>query len=202
MIISIIKKKGGTGATPISFNLAVKTDSIILTNDDDVLEALHQDKAQMLDLAEIAKLDFSKLPNTIIDFGGYPATYAMDIVSKSDLVIVPTVNHISSLKRNISALEEITKHNNNVIVVATKTKKEEDLENVKRETAHLNIKAYFELKDTELFNNAMDMGLNIYDYLETAPVLKSAYGKRKNQRSKSILEQWEDLENYILKEVK
>lgn len=202
MIISIIKKKGGTGATPISFNLAVKTDSIILTNDDDVLEALHQDKAQMLDLAEIAKLDFSKLPNTIIDFGGYPATYAMDIVSKSDLVIVPTVNHISSLKRNISALEEITKHNNNVIVVATKTKKEEDLENVKRETAHLNIKAYFELKDTELFNNAMDMGLNIYDYLETAPVLKSAYGKRKNQKSKSILEQWEDLENYILKEVK
>ncbi len=202
MIISIIKKKGGTGATPISFNLAVKTDSIILTNDDDVLEALHQDKAQMLDLAEIAKLDFSKLPNTIIDFGGYPATYAMDIVSKSDLVIVPTVNHISSLKRNISALEEITKHNNNVIVIATKTKKEEDLENVKKETAHLNIKAYFELKDTELFNNAMDMGLNIYDYLETAPVLKSAYGKRKNQKSKSILEQWEDLENYILKEVK
>ena len=202
MIISIIKKKGGTGATPISFNLAVKTDSIILTNDDDVLEALHQDKAQMLDLAEIAKLDFSKLPNTIIDFGGYPATYAMDIISKSDLVIVPTVNHISSLKRNISALEEITKHNNNVIVVATKTKKEEDLENIKKETAHLNIKAYFELKDTELFNNAMDMGLNIYDYLETAPVLKSAYGKKKNQRSKSILEQWEDLENYILKEVK
>lgn len=202
MIIAVIKKKGGTGATPISFNLAVKTDSIILTNDDDVLEALHQDKAQMLDLAEIAKLDFSKLPNTIIDFGGYPATHAMDIVSKSDLVIVPTVNHISSLKRNISALEEITKHNNNVIVVATKTKKDDDLENIKRETAHLNIKAYFELKDTELFNNAMDMGLNIYDYLETAPVLKSAYGKRKNQRSKSILEQWEDLENYILKEVK
>lgn len=202
MIISIIKKKGGTGATPISFNLAVKTESIILTNDDDVLEALHEDKAQMLDLEEIAELDFSQLPNTIIDFGGYPATHAMDIVRRSDLVIVPTVNHISSLKRNVSALEEITKHNSNVVVVATKTKKEADLENIKKETAHLNIKAYFELKDTELFNNSMDMGLNIYDYLETAPVLKSAYGKRKNQKSKSILEQWEDLENYIIREVK
>lgn len=197
MFISILSKKGGVGKTPISLNIAVETDSIILCNDDDILEAVHKDKASMLELEEIAALNVADLPNTVVDFGGYVAKHIPAIIKMSDLVIVPVVNHISSLKRNVSGLEEITKFNDNVIVVATKTKLPTDLANIKEATKHLNIKAYFELKETELFNNSLDQGLSINDYLATAPVLKSAYGKRKNQKAASILEQWNELITYI-----
>jgi len=211
-VISVIKKKGGDGATPIAFNVAKATKSIILTNDDDILEEVHKPHASMLEVSEIAELDFSKLPNTVIDFGGYVEKHIPAIIKKSDLVIVPIRNHISSLKRNIKALEELTTYNGNIVVVVTMTKKNTvknedgvilgDFDNVKKVLSDFNIKAFFELKDTNIFNNSLDKGLSIEEYISATPILKSSYGKKKNQKSASILEQWNELITYIKKEIK
>ena len=209
--IAVIAKKGGDGKTPIAFNVAKATQSIILTNDDDVLEEVHKPYASMLELSKMVELDFAKLPSTVVDFGGYVEKHIPAIIKKVDLVIMPCRNHISSLKRNKKALEELIKYNDNIIVVATMTKKNTtikdgteilgDFDNVKAELAGFPIKAFFELKDTNIFDNSLDRGMSIDEYIETAPNLKSVYGKRKNQKNKSILEQWNDLLTYIKKDM-
>ncbi|MBL1294490.1 MAG: hypothetical protein COB61_011560 [Thiotrichales bacterium] len=200
MVIVIAGKKGSTGKTPISLNIAKATDSIILTNDDDVVEEIHEN-ARVMPVSEMAELDFTKLPNTVIDLGGYIEAGTISIIKRCDLVIIPVVNHISFLKRSISAVDELSKYNDNVIVIATKTKKPNDFKHIQESMKDFNIKAFFELKQTELFNNSMDMGLGIEDYLSSAPILRSAYGKRKNQKSASIMEQWTELVNYIKREI-
>ncbi|RLA77510.1 MAG: hypothetical protein DRG78_17340 [Epsilonproteobacteria bacterium] len=201
-VISVIAKKGGTGKTPIAYNVAKATKSIILTNDDDILEEVHKPHASMLELAEIEELDFSKLPNTVIDFGGYVEKHIPAIIKKSDLVILPTTNNISSLKRNYKALEELVQYNANIIVVVTMTKKATDFDNVKAFFSDFKIKAFFELKDTNIFNNSLNKGMSIEEYIEETPILKSSYGKKKNQKTASILEQWNDLITYIKKQIK
>lgn len=202
MVISVIAKKGGVGKTPIAYNVAKATKSIILTNDDDILEEVHKPHASMLELSEIAELNFKELPNTVIDFGGYVEKHIPAIIKKSDLVIVPVINHVSSLKRNMRALEDLVKYNDNIIVIATMTKKDTDFDNIKEVLSEFDIKAFFELKDTNIFNNSLDQGMSIEEYISTSPVLKSSYGKRKNQKSASILEQWTDLITYIKKDTK
>jgi len=200
-VISVIAKKGGVGKTPIAFNVAKATKSIVLTNDDDILEEVHKPHASMLELSEIDELDFKQLPNTVIDFGGYVDKHIPAIIRKSDLVIMPTTNHISSLKRNIKALEELTTYNDNIIVVVTMTKKKTDFDEVKEVLKDFNIKAFFELKDTNIFNNSLDKGMSIEEYANSSNLIKSAYGKKKNQKSASILEQWNELITYIKNEI-
>jgi glutaredoxin-related protein len=141
------------------------------------------------------------LPNTVIDFGGYVDKHIPAIIRKSDLVIMPTTNHISSLKRNIKALEELTTYNDNIIVVVTMTKKKTDFDEVKTMLKDFNIKAFFELKDTNIFNNSLDKGMSIEEYANSSNLIKSAYGKKKNQKSASILEQWNELITYIKNEI-
>jgi len=200
-VIAVINKKGGLGKTPIAVNIAKELDSIILTNDDDVVEVVH-DKSKVLPLREIATMDFDKLPDTVIDFGGFIEAGTTSIIERCDLVVVPVVNNISSLKRSVSAIAELSKHNDNIVVVATMTNDPEDFRNIKSCLKGYNVKAFFELKKTELFNNSLNQGLGIKDYLATAPILKYAYGKKKNQKTDSILEQWEQLVGYIKNNIK
>lgn len=199
--IAIINKKGGLGKTPIAVNTAKATDSIILTNDDDVVEVVHTN-TKVLPLREIAELDFSALPNTVIDFGGFVEAGTTSIIERCDLVVVPVVNNISSLKRSISAVDELIQLNENIIIVATMTTDKNDIENIKATFKDYKIKAYFELKKTELFNNSLNQGLGIEDYLDSSNMLRFAYGKKKNQKTESILEQWDKYITYVKKTIK
>ncbi len=200
-VIAIINKKGGLGKTPIAVNTAKATDSIILTNDDDVVEVVHGN-SKVLPLKEIAELDFNALPNTVIDFGGFVEAGTTSIIERCDLVVVPVVNNISSLKRSINAIDELSQLNKNIIIVATMTTDKSDLENIKTTFKDYKIKAFFELKKTELFNNSLNQGLGIEDYLDTNNILRMAYGKKKNQKTDSILEQWDNYITYVKKAIK
>jgi len=199
--IAIINRKGGLGKTPIAINIAKATDSIILTNDDDIVELVH-DNTKVMPLKEIAELDFASLPNTVIDFGGFVEAGTTSVIERCDLVIVPVVNNISSLKRSVSAVEELSKLNDNIIIVATMTTDPADFENIKKTFSEFNVKAFFELKETELFNNSLNQGLGIEEYLDDMPIIRSAYGKKKNQKRESILEQWYALTTYVKNQIK
>ena len=182
MVVAIINKKGGLGKTPIAVNTAKAIDAIILTNDDDVVEVVHTN-TKVLPLNEIAELDFSALPNTVIDFGGFIEAGTTSIIERCDLVVVPVVNNISSLKRSINAIDELIQLNKNIIIVATMTTDKSDFENIKKTFKDYKIKAFFELKKTELFNNSLNQGLGIEEYLDSNNMLRMAYGKKKNQKT-------------------
>ena len=185
MVVAIINKKGGLGKTPIAVNTAKAIDAIILTNDDDVVEVVHTN-TKVLPLNEIAELDFSALPNTVIDFGGFIEAGTTSIIERCDLVVVPVVNNISSLKRSINAIDELIQLNKNIIIVATMTTDKSDFENIKKTFKDYKIKSFFELKKTELFNNSLNQGLGIEEYLDSNNMLRMAYGKKKNQKGGTI----------------
>ncbi len=199
-VIAVINRKGGLGKTPIAINTAKATNSIILTNDDDVVEVVHKN-TKVMSLKEISELDFGSLPNTVIDFGGFIEAGTTSIIERCDLVVVPVVNNISSLKRSVNAVDELSQLNKNIIIVATMTTNKADFENIKKVFKDFNIKAFFELKKTELFNNSLNKGLGIEEYLNSMPILRSAYGKKKNQKTESILEQWDKYITYIKNEI-
>jgi len=199
-VIAVINRKGGLGKTPIAINTAKATDSIILTNDDDVVEVVHKN-TKVMSLKEISELDFDSLPNTVIDFGGFIEAGTTSIIERCDLVVVPVVNNISSLKRSVNAVDELSQLNKNIIIVATMTTNKADFENIKKVFKDFNIKAFFELKKTELFNNSLNKGLGIEEYLDSMAILRSAYGKKKNQKTESILEQWDRYITYIKNEI-
>ncbi len=199
-VIAVINRKGGLGKTPIAINTAKATDSIILTNDDDVVEVVHKN-TKVMSLKEISELDFESLPNTVIDFGGFIEAGTTSIIERCDLVVVPVVNNISSIKRSVNAVDELSQLNKNIIIVATMTTNKADFENIKKVFKDFSIKAFFELKKTELFNNSLNKGLGIEEYLDSMKLLRSAYGKKKNQKTESILEQWDKYITYIKKEI-
>jgi cellulose biosynthesis protein BcsQ len=199
-VIAVINRKGGLGKTPIAINTAKATDSIILTNDDDVVEVVHKN-TKVMSLKEISELDFDSLPNTVIDFGGFIEAGTTSIIERCDLVVVPVVNNISSLKRSVNAVDELSQLNKNIIIVATMTTNKADFENIKKVFKDFKIKAFFELKKTELFNNSLNKGLGIEEYLNSMAILRSAYGKKKNQKTESILEQWDRYITYIKNEI-
>jgi len=197
-VISVISQKGGEGKTPISFNLANELGSRILTNDNDILELIFAPNAKIMPLKEIASYDLKNSgKDFVIDFGGFVEAETISIIKDSDLVIVPTRNNPSSIKRGYQTIQELQKHNKNIIVVVTMTKKDRDFGQVQKHFKDLEIKAFYELKLTELFGYSMEVGQTINEYVKDSPLMLHRYGRREGQINDSILEQWDNLMTYI-----
>ena len=116
-IITFFNKKGGTGKTSLSFSIAKDLDYALLSNDDSVIEEIYPNKAKILDEIEIINYD------TIYDLGGYIDKNIIGLFKASDMVVVPTLLDINSIKRTINTVLEVNKYCKNIIIVLNRIEK-------------------------------------------------------------------------------
>lgn len=124
MRISVINKKGGVGKTSLAYNLAIDLDLFLISNDDSVIELAYSNKAKIMDKPKL-------IDNVVYDFGGFVDSGVLEIVNKSDFVVVPLTADLNSFKKTMSIIKEI--ENENILLVA----------NIAEKTDFEDIKSYF-----------------------------------------------------------
>ena len=154
MKISIITTDGGAGKTAIAFAIAKDFNYFLLSNDDSVIESAYPEMAKIMSKPKI-------IDNTVYDFGGFVNDGIIDIIKHSDIVIVPCINDLNSKMKAIKTINELSKYNNNFLVVATRLEAKNDFkeidEAIKKKFNDISI---LPLKKSKIFKNALEYGLS------------------------------------------
>lgn len=153
MIISVISKKGGVGKTPFAFSIAKDLGMYLQSNDNSCIEHIYTNKAK---ISQEVKL----LDNCVYDFGGFVAKGILNIIEKSDYVIIPTNPNLNSIIRTYETYNELKEFNKNFIILATgfKDDKEETflIKNLQK-LKDCNAPIYY-FKDSKIVLNTMNYG--------------------------------------------
>ena len=185
MIVTIMTKKGGTGKTSLSFNLAKDLDFYLLSNDDSIIEKIY-DKAKIVDKLEVVDVD------CIYDLGGFIDKKAIKVFKASDIIIVPTTLDANSIKRAINTIDEIDIYCKNIVIVINRVKKQ----TIKKYKESIKIledlkKDIFYLRESEIITNSMHTGKTITELYNKNGLSKKNY--------KNIFSEYQQILKYIKK---
>ncbi len=146
MKISIINKKGGVGKTSLAYSLAKDLEYYLLSNDDSVIEIAYPDMAKIMEKPKL-------IEDSIYDFGGFVDSGVIDILNKSNFVIIPLTSDLNSFKKTVSIINEI--ENKNIILVANKAEKDDfkEIESYFKEKYNFPI---FEIKNSRIWKKTFE----------------------------------------------
>ena len=178
-------KKGGTGKTSISFNLAKDLNYYLLSNDDSIIEKIY-DKAKIVDELEAVDVD------CIYDMGGFIDKKAKKVFKVSDVIIVPTTLDANSIKRAVNTIIEINTYCKNIIIVVNRVKQQ----TLKKYEQSIEIlkglgKEIFYLRESEIMTNSIHTGKTITELYNQNGLSKKNY--------KNIYDEYKQILNYIEK---
>lgn len=180
MRLTVFNLKGGVGKTPISFSLAKDLNMDIQTNDNSVLASIYPERAQHCKpyLAD----------NVVYDFGGFVDSGILPIIKESDVVLVPCSTDFNSILRTVETIEAIKPHAKHIIVIVTKTEKEDDFHTVMDAIAEVfEDIVFYELRNSKVFKNSIETGKSVTELYHETPLSKSAY-KTVFQQYNTVLE--------------
>jgi cellulose biosynthesis protein BcsQ len=188
MIVTVMTKKGGTGKTSLSYNLAKDLDYYLLSNDDSIIEKIY-DKAKILEELELVDVD------CIYDMGGFIDKKAKKIFKNSDIIIVPTTLDANSIKRAVNTIMEINTYCKDIIIVINRVKQQ----TLKKYEQSIEIlkglgKEIFYLRESEIMTNSIHTGKTITELYNKNGLSKKNY--------KKVYEEYEKILKYIKKKGK
>jgi cellulose biosynthesis protein BcsQ len=156
--IVFYNKKGGVGKTSIAFNIAKDLDYYLLSNDDSTIEKIYPEKSRILE-----KIDTIEA-NSIYDLGGFIDHNNIKLFKESDLIVIPLMLDINSLKRTLNTVLELEEYNKNIILIINRvteyTKKKYKQFYDKLELLELPI---FELRESQTIANSTLSGETIIE---------------------------------------
>lgn len=112
MIITFFNKKGGVGKTSLSYNIARDLGFYLISNDDSIIESSYKGGAKIM-----KKIQLIPNKNIVYDLGGFTDNNITDILKASDIIIVPTIADVNSLKRTVNSVKEVQEYNKNIIII-------------------------------------------------------------------------------------
>jgi len=170
-IITFFNKKGGTGKTSLSFNLAKDLDYFLLSNDDSVIEKVYPEKSKIMEELEVVRG-----ANIIYDLGGFIEKETIEVFKASDLIIVPTTLDINSIQRTINTVIELNEYNDNIVIVVNRIQKAKanKYKNSLEALAKLD-KEILLIRESEAFINSMYKGETVIEQYKSSPLLRNAY---------------------------
>ena len=179
MRISIINKKGGVGKTSLAFSLAKDLDYYLLSNDDSVIEIAYKDMSKIMEKPKL-------INDVVYDFGGFVDAGVLNILDKSDFVIVPLTSDLNSFKKTVSLLDEIT--NENIILVANKSEKDDFAEIEKYFKSKYDY-PIFEIKNSRIWKKTFEESKSVLQIKNASKINKYVY--------RNSITGYEDLLSYI-----
>lgn len=182
MNITVFNKKGGTGKTSLSFNLAKDKNFFLLSNDDSVIEDIYPEKSKILETLTIPNGG-----NIVFDLGGYIDKGIVNVFKESDIVIIPTTLDINSIKRTINTVIEINPYCKDIIIVINRVKKQ-TLDKYKQSIEALKGlgKEIFYINESEGMVNSIHLGKTITELHNHNKLSKSQYKNIYKQYNKLL----------------
>jgi len=190
MKLALYNLKGGVGKTSLSLNLALSLDFGIITNDvySPIENVLPKEKLLKMDPNE----DIPEVPNdynVIYDFGGYLDPRVIKGLESADYVLLPIICNVLNIQVSINTIEEISKFNNNIIIVANKTQ----LDDFKLIKTALKSVGYeypiFEIKQSKALDAVFEKKQSIQDMVNEGGLRAYTY--------KTINKQFNTLINFL-----
>jgi MinD-like ATPase involved in chromosome partitioning or flagellar assembly len=150
--IGIATLDGGAGKTALAFVLAKELDYYLISNDDSVIEMAYKGMAKIMKNPKI-------IDDVVYDFGGFADAGVIDIIKHCDIVIVPCINDLNSKMKAIKTIKELSKYNDNFLVVATRIETDADFNEIQKaiQDEFKNIPV-LPLKKTKMLKNALEYG--------------------------------------------
>jgi hypothetical protein len=103
-------------------NLALTMDYGVVTND--IYSPIEEVFDNVLKISPSEEFpEFPPEAEVIFDLGGYIEARSVPVLRNSRVIIVPTINEYSILQTTINSVAEIEEYNNNICIVANRTKK-------------------------------------------------------------------------------
>ncbi|MCT7596085.1 ParA family protein [Aliarcobacter butzleri] len=177
-IITVFNKKGGVGKTSLALNLAKDLDFFLLSNDDSVIESAYI-KAKVLDQIKLVKNN-----NIVYDLGGFVDQNIEDIIEASDLIIIPTIADLNSLKRTLNLKKELEAFDSKIIVIANILKNDKDLEFINKF-----VETKFRIRESKIFQKSYITKKSVSEIYNESNFNQHIY--------RNIFKEYELLLNYI-----
>ena len=175
MKITIYNFKGGVGKTSIALNIALSLDMGIITND------VYSPIENILPEKQFIKLEkdmsIPEIPegmNIVFDLGGYIDTRAIEALRQSDKVLIPVTNDLINLQVTINAINEIREFNENLIIIANRTVKD-DFSDISQAIKQFYDFPVLELKQSRVFSNLFQEKKSIRDIVKQGGLKAYSY---------------------------
>ena len=165
MRISVINKKGGVGKTSLAFSLAKDLDFYLLSNDDSVIEMAYPNMAKIMETPKL-------IDDVVYDFGGFVDSGVIDILNKSDFIVIPLTSDLNSFKKTISLIDEV--NNKNIILVANKAEKDdfEEIEDYFKSKYNFPI---FEIKNSRIWKKTFEEKKSVLEIKNSSKINQYVY---------------------------
>lgn len=176
MKISIINKKGGVGKTSLAFSIAKDLEYYLLSNDDSAIELAYPKMAKVVEKVKL-------IDNVVYDFGGFVDSGILNILEKSDFVLIPLTSDLNSFKKTVSIVNEI--NNKNIILIANKVEKNDFKEIENYFKSHFDY-PIFEIKNSRIWRKTFEEKKSVLDIKNANKLNKHIYKKSINGYEKLL----------------
>ena len=189
MIITVTNFKGGSGKSLSSYFIAFsdKINADIYSNDPNGIYQSIFDKYNYIE--DINSIDLSKVDksnNILFDLGGFAANVG-NILKKSNVIVVPTLSDVNSIKVCLDSVSEFLSYNKNIIVVETMYKTGSMLEEAIADNFPDEEIPVLKLRYAKIFDNAIRAGKTVDEYIKNDKLKQITYKNSLNDM-KDIIE--------------
>jgi MinD superfamily P-loop ATPase len=187
-IIAVASGKGGVGKSLISSFIGSHEDiqATIYTNDKNGIYTTIFPLSYIY-AKDINSVKIKEQHNYIFDLGGF-SDNVIDLVKTSDVILVPTLSDLNSIKVCLDTIAEIHQINNNILVVESLYKNSSDLDEAISENFDIDI-PLLKLRYSKIFDNALRKEQSIYNFVKGDKLKQITY--------KNVLQDIEDIVEVI-----